>query len=51
MDVFILKYDDGSGQYSEIIGVYANTDLIEESIYDLDLDRNRIKIESFILIE
>lgn len=51
MDVFILKYDDGSGQYSEIIGVYANTGLIEDTIYEFDLDRNRVKVESFILIE
>lgn len=51
MDVFILKYDDGSGHYSEIIGVYANTGLIEDAIFEFDLDCNQIKIESFILIE
>ena len=50
MDVFVLKYDDGSGNYAEIIGVYENTALIDETITDLDLDQNRCKIESFILI-
>lgn len=50
MDVFVLRYDDGSGNYSEIIGVYENTALIDEAIIDLDLDQDRCKIEQFILI-
>lgn len=51
MNVYVLRYDDGSEQYSEIIGVFANTNLVEDNIFDLGLERSRVKVESFILIE